>query len=597
MSLRFRKPPGRLLVAAGGLSLLALLGPACGDPLRRFPLADPLGNDPDRGAVAQQPRKYYSGLVADEADQILFRTLSQAARLPRLEEAVNVNSLDEVPDSSWFTNRVGVRPVSLEEARWGACKPEDVLDPRQGPWLVSAAKPDGMNPGFFIKAPNGGRYLVKFDGSAQPQRHTMAEVVGSKLYHLYGFHTPCNEIVYFRQELLRIAPNATRPNQYGQDVPITQQDVDKVLAGAFRLKDGSMRASVSRFLPGVPLGPFRYEGTRPDDPNDVVPHQDRRELRGGRLFAAWMNHYDSREQNSMDLWVEDQGRRYVRHYYLDFGDSFSSARPSIDSLARRSGHTGHFSADHVLVDLLTLGLYPRPWNQVVMSSEPEMFGYFSANHFVASKWRGAYPNPAFSRMTHRDALWAVRILARIDERLLRAAVSAGRLEQPRAVEYLVSTLLERRKRLLAEYLTQYSPLAQLQLRERDPETSEQSLCFEDEAIRNGIADPNTTVYRVRAHGGRQLDQELGWLQFRPDPAHPASACILLPFGYRRAHDLAGQQAPDDHPLRYFTIEILTNQRPAVRPRASIRLYLYDLGPARGVKLVGIDRPQSLTAVR
>src|SRR6185436_20324035 len=29
--------------------------------------------------------------------------------------AVNVNTMDEVPDSSWFTNRIGVRAMSLAE--------------------------------------------------------------------------------------------------------------------------------------------------------------------------------------------------------------------------------------------------------------------------------------------------------------------------------------------------------------------------------------------------------------------------------------------------------------------------------------------------
>jgi len=51
-------------------------------------------------------------------------------------------------------------------------------------------------------------------------------------------------------------------------------------------------------------------GTRPDDPNDIYPHERRRELRGPRVFAAWLNHDDARSITSIDTHVEEGDRRY-----------------------------------------------------------------------------------------------------------------------------------------------------------------------------------------------------------------------------------------------------------------------------------------------
>ena len=72
--------------------------------------------------------------------------------------------------------------------------------------------------------------------------------------------------------------------------------------------NGKYRVLVSRFADGKPLGNFRYYGTRPDDPNDIVPHEHRRELRAARVFGAWLNHDDSRGVNSLDMLVTERNR-------------------------------------------------------------------------------------------------------------------------------------------------------------------------------------------------------------------------------------------------------------------------------------------------
>ena len=80
----------------------------------------------------------------------------------------------------------------------------------------------------------------------------------------------------------------------------------------------SLTAAGRKLLPGVPIGPFDFQGTRRDDPNDIFPHEDRRELRGLRIFDSWLNHNDSDSVNSLDMfYTDDNGASYVMHHRLD----------------------------------------------------------------------------------------------------------------------------------------------------------------------------------------------------------------------------------------------------------------------------------------
>jgi hypothetical protein len=570
--------------------VVCLLAGCAGDGIRRFPLRDPVWVDPDTHPIASKPAKRKTAAITDGYDQMVLRPLSRATKVPVRQEALNVNSLDEVPNSSWFTNRIGVRAMTTAEVARGACGETPPLNPDHGPWVIVSGKADGANPGFVIKAPDGFRYLIKLDGELRGQRPTAADVIGSKLYHAFGFNTPCNEIVYFREGILKLDPSATRDGRYGQTVPMSPADVDTILGGAWRRADGSLRAVASRYLPGSPLGPFRYEGIRRDDPNDVIPHEKRRELRGSMLLAAWIHHWDAREQNTLDMLVDDQGRKFVRHHLLDWGDSLGHIW-NREKVNRRTGigRSGYFDLDHMLVDFVTLGLYPRPWYRAYEQDEPETFPNFGTAAFVPSQWRGTYGNAAFLEMTPRDALWATRIVARFSDDHIRAIVAEAKLEEPRLAAYLTKTLIDRRDAILREYLTAQSPLASFSVQ---PGTGEpgQAFCFQDLAIATRVADPRTTVYRVHVHGGAKLERLLGWTQLRPSPDDPARTCVKLPPGPLRGHSLAGARAADDHPLRYTLIELYTNQHPSVHATSSVLVHLYDLGPQRGFRLVGIERP-------
>jgi hypothetical protein len=115
-----------------------------------------------------------------------------------------------------------------------------------------------------------------------------------------------------RREYLVVGKDATVRQPNGSTRRMRESDIDEQLRRAERNPDGSYRVGLSEALRGKVLEGFKYEGTRPDDPNDVIPHENRRELRGLRVFSAWLNHTDAKAINSMDVLVQ-RGAGQRRH--------------------------------------------------------------------------------------------------------------------------------------------------------------------------------------------------------------------------------------------------------------------------------------------
>src|SRR5262249_37991774 len=148
---------------------------------------------------------------------------------------------------------------------------------------------------------------------------------------------------------------------------------------------------------------------------------------------------------------------YVRHYILDTSEALGgNADP--DALTRRLGYSYIVDFGDILADLFTFGR-GRAWDRAHLVPGRERFGYFSAVDFDPEDWKGLYPNPAFARMTERDAAWMARIIARFAEADVRALVAAGQFSHPSDIDYLTQVLLARQRRILARYLTRLSPLA------------------------------------------------------------------------------------------------------------------------------------------
>ncbi|HET8935789.1 MAG TPA: hypothetical protein VFN67_20215 [Polyangiales bacterium] len=545
------------MVFERALFLWLVMLSACANE-QRFPLRPVMWRDDDRTAFAPAPAEYISPFAWDGADQMVFRPVARFFAVDPAGRATNVNALDEVPDSSWFENRIGQHAFTPADIVSGPCG-ADVLDVNMPPgsWVIDHGKTNGANPGFRVNIPGVGKFLLKADPDGEPQRATGATAIAARLYHAAGYFAPCDSVVYFDPRILHLTPGLTASDNSGVARPFDQAALDSLLSHASH-RAGLVRMGASRWLPGKPIGPARYEGTRDDDPNDVVPHEDRRELRGARLMAAWLNHFDSREQNTMDVFMplaDDSQHRlgHVRHYILDLGDCFGSVWAS-DELSRRLGHAYYFDFSYLMLDFVSFGAVSRPWERA--RRDGGIFNYFSARDFDPEDWRGGYPNPAFVRMTEADGAWFARILARFDDSLISAAVGVGQYDPPSAA-YLVRTLIARRDLILQRYLTRLSPLADLRVRGHE-------LCGVDLARRvNAVKKPSAPDARLLdADGPRALP--LHWNE-------RDELCVTLP-------PLAAKQ-----PLAYGIVEIATGS--SSQP---LRAHVYDRG-ATGLWLAGIER--------
>ncbi|MGF1464849.1 MAG: hypothetical protein ACFCGT_01835 [Sandaracinaceae bacterium] len=564
-------PSRRAAVLAAAVGLLPSLS-ACGAGPGRFPLRSIVWEDHDRRPFTPRPEAFYSSYLWDGADNTFFRPASTFFAFEARREAMNVNALDEVPDSSWFTNRLSRRVMTPGEVRDGACGPSFAIPT---PWTVVGGKPDGANPGFLIEDATGTRYLLKTEGTLQPFRAGAADAIGAALYHVAGYHAPCNRVVHFRREDLTLEEGAEIERSDGSEEPLTADHVETVLAAAFRYGDGRFRASVSRFIEGRPFGPWRYDGTRDGDPNDVFPHEHRRETRGMRVLASWVDHIDSRQENTLAAWIQtsEDGAGYVRHYVIDFGDCLGILHPWT-SLARRFGHSGYLDLEHVLVDWATLGTLDRPWHHAVYGPAGPVFGYFDARRFVPDRWRPGYPNPAFERHTERDAAWMARILARVGDEHVEAVVGLGAFPYLLWHRELARILKRRRDAILERYLTVRSPLTWPYLRPRREGGAE--LCLQDLAVWSGIRRRSTRRYTARAWVGDDLDAvEVPPLR----GARESYACAALP------HDPA---ASDADPA-YLIVDVVA-QSTGKETTGPARVHLYQLGPA-AYRVVGLERPE------
>jgi hypothetical protein len=394
-----------------------------------------------------------------------------------------VNTIDEVPDSSWFTNRIYARPLTIEELRRG---PNNIAGPAPGRWTVIRPKSSGVAPGFTVRDEAGEVWFLTFDTEDHPIAATAAIAVATRLFWALGYNQVESYLTLVRREDLVVAPDAEIKTRAGMR-RMKMSDVHDVLRDAARGEDGSYRVLAGRAVPGEVVGPFRYHGTRPDDPNDVVPHEHRRELRALKVFGAWTNLVDLKANNTLDTLVSENGRGVVRHYLQDVGSGFGSG--ALGPHQWDEGYEYLYEGDALLKRLVSLGFYVRPW-QTVDYPDLKEAGRFEGEVFDPESWRPRVPMAAFLRARDDDHFWAaLRVMAFTDDQI-RAVVREGRYGDEEAEEWIATVLIQRRDKIGRTYLTRINPLFDFSM------DASGTLRFQNAATNSGFASAPTGGYRA-----------------------------------------------------------------------------------------------------
>lgn len=408
------------------------------------------------GAKMPKPKPNTVSNAYDVFDNSISRPVARVFDLPRWgrratgdpREAANVDAADQVRlPSTWWQPRVGFRTVTPQQMLVG---PGPGTGPVGRHWSVTHTKDHGVTPGFQIKDETGQGFLLKFDPPKYPEMSTGAAVIGAKLFWAAGYNVPDDAIAVFSLDDLTIAKGATYKDGKHRKHPMTRAYLEKLLTRAARQPDGRYRCVASRLLEGQPLGPFSYQGRRHDDPEDLIPHELRRELRGLWVLCAWTNHSDSRGPNSLDTWVTAGGRSFVRHHLIDFSGILGAGPAGPHTYA--TGTEYYVDPGILFRQAVTLGLAPFQWERCVDPNLPAVGFVDDDTTFDPDRWRPDYPNPAFDDRTRRDAQWGARIVAGFNDDLIRAAVGAAHYSDPRAAAYLTHVLMTRRDRIVSEWL-------------------------------------------------------------------------------------------------------------------------------------------------
>lgn len=211
-------------------------------------------------------------------------------------------------------------------------------------------------------------------------------MIGAALYHAIGYNVVEGYLVEVDPDRIVIGPEATTVDLSGRKKRMTMEDVKAILRRAARGPTASIARSRAVTRKGRTLGYFKDDGDARRRPQLIFPHEHRRELRANRVFAAWLNHDDSRALNSLDMLQGSEVApvRATLHVRLRFHHGQREHHAPGPSRRQRI-HMLEWKPS--LLTLVTLGFYVRPWITIDYPKVAKSIGRFESARFDPVRWK------------------------------------------------------------------------------------------------------------------------------------------------------------------------------------------------------------------
>jgi hypothetical protein len=443
------------------LSLVASAVACSGYRPARFALRPPVADAHDDAPIPV-PRWRWIPEPVYLSEVYLHRPLRETLDLSPQPDAGDINSMDEVARSTWFSSR----PLDVGAMARGP----DNTGPPLAPFTVLPDPPMGLAAGAFsILDSRGSRYEICLDPPDRPEMRTAALAVASRLFWALGYITPPVFIL------------RARADDFWRSEGATAQVADILKSGATP-SFGYYRVAALAWPPGVLLGYAPEGGTRSDDSNDLVPHENRRSLRALKVFASWLSLDNLGPAKTIDRYLGPPDEGHVVHFLVGLDEALGA-----NSVVRAADPPPVEGGGSPFTRLLTLGLFPNPRPKPTQTALPAVGDL--PNNIDPAAYAPPMPYEPADRLLGSDGYWAAKRMLSLSSTHIALAIAAGNITDPRAQHAMQTAIEARRSTVAAYWLARATPIELLSV-------IGSQVLLRDEAVQNRLAAPNVTDYRV-----------------------------------------------------------------------------------------------------